>query len=89
MSVAPSAVARFNHKLDYWEMGTLSNCTASKAALGRLLSALPRSEVLYCYITEKLRGEKHKLHSLGSVGRLVREGNTPVQIQAGSILISN
>lgn len=85
MSVAPSAAARFNNKLDYLDVGTFQIPLPSIAILGRL--ALLNSTIcatigqsIELLIHREIRGEKIKPYNLGFVGRPVRVADTPVQI---------
>lgn len=85
MSVAPSTVARFNHNLDYLDIGTFQIPLPSIAVLSwltQLNSAVSTTtgQSIQLLIHREIRREKTKPYSLGSVGRPVRVANTPLQI---------
>lgn len=89
VSITSSAVARFNNKLDYLDMGTFQIPLPSTAMLERLAQLNSAVSATIGQSTEllihrEIRGEKIKFYNLGFAGRPVRVANPPVQISRGT-----
>lgn len=77
MSITSDAVARFDNKLDYLNMGTFQI-----ALLGRLAQLNSAASATIGHSTEllnhrEIRGGKITLYNLGFAGRPVRVANPP------------